>query len=43
MISLGSTEVARILTYENGGVRFEITLEEDRVKHVRAVGMPTGK
>ena len=37
VISLGSTEVARILTYENGEVRFEITLEEDRVKHVRAV------
>ncbi len=37
VISIGSTEVARILTYENGGVRFEITLEEDGVKHVRAV------
>ena len=43
VISTGSTEVARILTCENGGVRFEITLEEDRVKHVRAVRMASGK
>lgn len=37
VISLGSREVGRTLSYENGGVRFEITLEEDMVKYVRAV------
>jgi hypothetical protein len=43
VISLGSTEVGRILTYENGGVRFEVTLEENQVKHVRAVKTTSGK
>jgi len=37
VISLGSREIGRTLSYENGGVRFEITLEEDQVKYVRAV------
>ena len=36
VISLGSVEVARILIYENADVRFEITLEDDQVRHIRA-------
>ncbi len=43
VISLGSKEVARILSYENDGVRFEITLQEDSVKHVRAVKITSAK
>ena len=37
VISLGSVEMSRTMTYDDGGVRFEITLEEDQVKYVRAV------
>lgn len=43
VISIGSKEVARILTYDNGGVRFEITLEEDQVRHIRAVKANGGR
>lgn len=42
VISIGSVEVARILTYEAGGVRFEITIEDDQVKHIRALALAAG-
>lgn len=43
VISLGSREVGRTLSYESEGVRFEITLEEDQVKYVRAVKITAKK
>ena len=43
VISLGTVEVSRTLTYDDGGVRFEITLEEDQVKYVRAVKITQGR
>ena len=43
VISLGSVEVSRTMTYDDGGVRFEITLEEDQVKYVRAVKITQGR
>ena len=43
VISLGSVEVSRTMTYDDRGVRFEITLEEDQVKYVRAVKITQGR
>ncbi len=36
VISIGRSEVSRTLTYDNGGVTFEITFTEDSVRYVRA-------
>jgi len=38
-----STRPSRTTTYDDGGVRFEVTLEEDQVKYVRAVKITQGR
>jgi hypothetical protein len=43
VISLGRVEISRTMTYDDREVRFEITLEEDQVKHVRAVKITQGR
>ena len=43
VISIGSVQVSTIMTFDDREVRFEITLEEDQVKHVRAVKITPGR
>jgi len=43
VISIGSVQVSTIMTFDDREVRFEITLEEDQVKHVRALKTTRGK